>query len=120
MTKTQKAEINGLLRQIIGKRDREACVRCGSQQRLQMSHIYPKGRYRRMEFDECNIKLLCAACHLFWWHKNPIEAHEWLHRALPKERLDRLKMLARDATPQRFDPKLHILYLKNVLKKMGE
>ena len=59
-----------------------------------MSHIYPKGRYRKMQFDPDNVKALCLGCHLYWWHKNPIEAKEWAVKALGRARLNRLKKRA--------------------------
>lgn len=59
-----------------------------------MSHIYPKGRYRKMQFDPDNVKALCLGCHLYWWHKHPIEAKEWAVKALGRARLNRLKKRA--------------------------
>ncbi len=59
-----------------------------------MSHIYPKGRYRKMQFDPDNVKALCLGCHLYWWHKHPIEAKEWAIKALGRARLNRLKKKA--------------------------
>lgn len=59
-----------------------------------MSHIYPKGRYRKMQFDPDNVKALCLGCHLYWWHKHPIEAKEWAVKALGRARLNRLKKKA--------------------------
>lgn len=47
-----------------------------------------------MEFNPDNLKLLCVGCHLFWWHKNPIEASEWIKTALTPQRLKRLRMLS--------------------------
>ena len=59
-----------------------------------MSHIYPKGRYRKMQFDPDNVKALCLGCHLYWWHKHPREAKEWAVKALGRARLNRLKKRA--------------------------
>lgn len=102
-----------LLHQIIELRDR-ACLRCGKPN-FQMSHIYPKGRYGSMEFDPENIKALCVGCHLYWWHKNPIEAWEWLQIVIPKERLQRLK-LASQISKKGFDYKLQKLFLEQQIK----
>jgi 5-methylcytosine-specific restriction endonuclease McrA len=91
MTKPEKKVLNELLHQILALRDKH-CLRCGTTQKLQMSHIYPKGRYRKLEFDPDNVKYLCYNCHLNFWHKNPIEANAWLLTAIPEKRLQRLKL----------------------------
>lgn len=44
-----------------------------------------------MEFDLDNVKTLCYRCHLHWWHKNPVEAKEWLDQTLTEKRLMALK-----------------------------
>jgi 5-methylcytosine-specific restriction endonuclease McrA len=112
-----KKRINALLHELVRLRDRESCRRCGTTERLQLSHIYPKGRYRSMEFDPWNVKLLCVGCHLYWWHKNPIEAWEWLKTVWPEKELARLKLMS-NTTGHRFDPKLHILYLKSEIARL--
>ena len=112
----QSKALYALIREILVARDGEKCLRCGRQDKLQMSHIYPKGRYRSMEYMDLNIKFLCFPCHFFFWHRNPIEAHEWLNTVLSKERLDKLKLMA-NTYMGKFDWKLHKLYLENELKK---
>jgi hypothetical protein len=92
MTKAQRMELNGLLHRLCRLRDGEKCLKCGKTENLQLSHIYPKGRYRKLEFDSDNVKLLCYACHFSFWHKNPVVAHDWLELAVDKKRLDRLKL----------------------------
>jgi 5-methylcytosine-specific restriction endonuclease McrA len=114
MTKHEKKTLNGLLHEIVGFRDKR-CLRCGNP-KWQLSHIYPKGRYRRMEFEPENVKALCYACHLNWWHKNPIEAHEWLRLIYSKEKLDRLKLMS-NTDQGRFDYKIHKLFLENIISK---
>lgn len=114
-TKAEKKILNALLHEILLKRDK-VCLRCGNP-KFQASHIYNKGRYRGMEFDPDNLKALCFACHLGWWHKNSPDTHEWLAKTIPKARLDRLKLLSKQ-TIRGFDPKLHILYLRSLIKKM--
>lgn len=117
-TAYQKKVINGLLRQLVVLRDKERCLKCHKTDRLQMSHIYPKGHYRKLEYDENNLKLLCVGCHLYWWHRNPIEAQRWLQSVLPRERLEYLhtRSLVNDKTP--FDFNLIKLYLERQIKKL--
>ena len=119
MTKHEKKTINELLRQFIILRDSEKCLRCGrSDQPLAMSHIYPKGTHRSMEYEPDNLKLLCAMrCHICWWHKDVMAAHEWLATAIPKARLDKLKLMAN--TPHKVpEYKLLKLWLEQEIKKM--
>lgn len=113
---TARKACYALLRQILSLRDGERCFRCGKTERLQMSHIYPKGRYRSMEMEPYNLQLLCVVCHLFWWHKNPVEAHEWLQAVWPKEWLSRLKLMSQ--TNSKLDLGLQRLFLEDELKKL--
>jgi len=92
--KQLQAEVYGLLRELVKERDGAKCLRCGKIDRLQLSHIYPRGRYKTMAYDPLNLKMLCVGCHLFWWHKHPKEAWEWLHTVMPQERLDNLKRMS--------------------------
>lgn len=94
MDKKQKLEIKGLIRQVIVLRDGEYCLRCGSTQKLQMSHIFSVGAHKKLEYDWDNIKFLCYRCHFHWWHKNPMEASEWIRTVINSERYERLKLFA--------------------------
>ena len=102
MNKAQKTKLNKLVREYILLRDKR-CLRCGKQNNLHASHIYPKGKFRKMQFDTDNVKALCLGCHLYWWHKNPIEAKEWAEKALGEERLDRLKKKANSINKNKLD-----------------
>ena len=90
MTKSQKKVLHNLVRQIVINRDK-TCLKCGKSQILHASHIYPRGKYPKMQFMPENVKALCLGCHLYWWHKHPIEAKEWAIKALGKARLNLLK-----------------------------
>tara|TARA_Y100001937_G_scaffold103413_1_gene142576 strand:+ start:180 stop:542 length:363 start_codon:yes stop_codon:yes gene_type:complete len=105
MTKQQKTKLNKLVREYVILRDKR-CLRCGKTNNLHASHIYPKGKYRKMQFDTDNVKALCLGCHLYWWHKSPIEAKEWAEKALGEERLDRLKKQANTINKNKLDFKL--------------
>lgn len=114
--KRLREECTDLLRQIVFIRDKNACIFCGTTKNLQLSHIYPKGRYRCMEHDPENAKCLCLKHHLFYWHRSPVEAWERLQEVLPRARLDRLKLASQ--TTQRVDLKLTKLYLEKELEKV--
>ena len=90
MTKVQKKKLHKLVREYVLLRDKR-CLKCGKTENLHASHIYPRGKYPKMQFNTNNVKALCLGCHLYWWHKHPIEAREWAEKALGEDRLDKLK-----------------------------
>lgn len=116
MTKAQKTKLNKLVREYVVLRDK-VCLRCGKPDRLHASHIYPKGKFRKMQFNVDNVKALCLGCHLYWWHKHPIEAKEWAEKTLGKARLNKLKKQANsiNKTPWNFKE-----IEKELKKKIGE
>ena len=117
LTKSEKKEIKRLLRELVVARDGEKCLRCGRTDTLQMSHIYSVGQEKKLEYDEDNLKLLCLRCHLYWWHKEPLEASEWIKKVIPKERLQRLHLRKISNAKNPMDYKLLKLYLENKIKE---
>ena len=116
MKKVQKKKLHSLVRQIVIARDK-VCLRCKKSTNLHASHIYPRGKYPKMQFDPLNVKALCLGCHLYWWHKHPIEAREWAEEALGIDRLDKLKKQANTINKTPWDFKEIESELKN---KIGE
>lgn len=114
ITKAQKKELNSLIHEILERRDKY-CLRCGNKN-FQASHIYPKGKYRKMEFEPSNIISLCFSCHIGFWHKSPRDANEWIENKLSKKWLDKLKLMAQSGAGTR-DYKLLKIYLEKELKK---
>jgi len=90
LKKNEKNQLSKLLRELVLARDKY-CLRCGKTTALHTSHIYPRGKFPKMQFEPENVKALCVGCHLYWWHKHPIEAKEWAIKALGRARLNRLK-----------------------------
>lgn len=117
MTKAQKTKLNKLVREYVVLRDK-VCLRCGKPDRLHASHIYPKGKYRKMQFNTDNVKALCVGCHLYWWHKHPIEAREWAEEALGIDRLDKLKKQANTVNKTPWDFKEIEGELKNKIEEL--
>jgi|TARA_R110002110_G_scaffold1500_1_gene6561 5-methylcytosine-specific restriction endonuclease McrA len=93
MKKSEKKKLHSLVREFVMLRDKR-CLKCGKSDRLHASHIYPRGKYPKMQFNLENVKALCVGCHLYWWHKHPIEAREWAEKTLGKALLSRLKKRA--------------------------
>ena len=50
--------------------------RCGGI--LHCSHIHSVGAWPNLKFTPLNAVGLCFRHHLFWWHKEPTEATEWI------------------------------------------
>ena len=85
-------ECDAIVRALALARD-GGCVVCGSKDNLQVSHIYPKGKYPLMRFDLDNVEIRCAGHHKFLRgspHGDPAGFAEWL-ATLPEERLARLR-----------------------------
>ena len=102
MTKSQKNKLHQLVREIVMLRDK-VCLKCGKPDRLHASHIYPRGKYPKMQFEVENVKALCVGCHLYWWHKHPLEAKEWAEKTLGKKRLNKLKKQANTINKKLWD-----------------
>lgn len=117
LSKTQKEDLEKLLHQACVLRDGNKCLKCHKTKTLQASHIYPKGRYQKMRYVLDNVKTLCYACHMHFWHKNPIEANEWLRTVVSAERLEKLKLMSQyvDKTP--FDYNLTKIFLEQKIQE---
>ena len=63
------------------------CQRCcfSTVRYLQCSHIRSKKAHPRLEFDLDNALSMCQKCHIYWWHKEPYEAIEWLEKEFPDQ-----------------------------------
>lgn len=93
LSKTQRNKLKKLLGEACRKRDGYKCIKCSKTTALHTSHIYPVGREKKMEFIIDNVKTLCHRCHLYWFHKHPVEAMEWLQETMP-DRLKKLKTIS--------------------------
>jgi 5-methylcytosine-specific restriction endonuclease McrA len=117
LSKHEKKELKELFHNVIMERDGHKCLKCDNEETLCASHIYPKGTYRKMEWDDENAVAFCVHCHIYWWHKNPIEAWEWLEKNIAPERLARLKLMTQTINKKPLDYKLIKVYLEQKLKE---
>ncbi len=80
-------KLDGLCREITRIRDGNRCQYCGKYvtgSESQPSHVVPKGKgASRRRFDLLNIKTLCLAHHVPWWHQNPTESGLWFAEKFP-------------------------------------
>ena len=77
-------------------RKRGHCERCGTTKNLQCSHIYSRAN-RSVRWSEKNAFCLCAGCHAYWWHQNPMDATEWARSRLGPQNAARLILEAHRA-----------------------
>lgn len=87
-----KKQLDKLVKDYVKVRDNYTCQHCHKKvtgTSCQGSHVFSVGSCPQLQFEPLNIKVLCAYCHLRWWHSNPIEATEWFSKTFP----DRLKAL---------------------------
>jgi 5-methylcytosine-specific restriction endonuclease McrA len=82
-----KRECMELAKRIVSARDGDICQKCGERvygSNRQRSHVIPVSAGNKLAFDTINMKVLCMHCHLYWWHKNPLEASEWFEAKFPE------------------------------------
>jgi len=76
-----KKECDTLFSKIIRLRDKK-CLRCGSTKNLQVAHLISR-RHLAHRWDEKSAITLCYTCHIYFWHREPIGATEWLMSHYP-------------------------------------
>lgn len=74
------------------------CERCGQQHApnsmgLHAAHVFTRS-IKKTRQDPDNGIALCYGCHSFF-HRNPLEFHDWAQKHLGKKRYDMLAMRAR-------------------------
>jgi 5-methylcytosine-specific restriction endonuclease McrA len=77
------------------------CERCGGVDNLQCSHVIPR-TVLTLRCDPENAMSLCMTCHLYWWHKHPLEASEWFSTRYPG-RYEKLREKERASLGQKVD-----------------
>lgn len=115
VSKSQRNELRKLLREVIFARDEHKCLRCRRQVQLAPAHIYPKGTYRKLEFEPLNVITLCFACHICFAHKNPVEFTAWLEENISW--FPKLKQMRKTDSGLILDYNLIKLMLKKELSK---
>ncbi len=96
-------------------RARGACERCGKTSSLQDAHIIGRAKSLAIRWDEENHLCLCVRCHLYWWHKQPLEAAQWFEEKWPGryEKLNQKRLLIKKTDVQGW-----FLLLKSQHKKL--
>lgn len=128
--KSDRAEIiarcDGLVKQLVVRRDGPNCRRCGRAPgpgrvgAIHAAHIRSKGAHPALRFRPENVMLLCYRCHAHFWHgADPGPVWEWARAALGIELLCRLDVMA-GARPGRLDLALEESWLRAELEKGAE
>lgn len=103
-------EANELWRHLIYSKAVDGkCAVCGSAKGLQAMHIFPKGRYPHLRFEETNGAPGCSGCHRRL--TNDHELHrDFCIRYLGPEEYERLRLLS--ISRAKMDIDLVMIYLK--------
>lgn len=101
---------------IIRARDGK-CLKCGTTRYLQCAHIINRGNMAH-RWDGKSAITFCYGCHIHWWHKQPLEAHDWLKENYPKV-YSYYKKHKNDTLDQPIDFESLLKNLKEKLKEMG-
>ena len=96
--KIKKDKYDHTFSEFIKLRD-QRCQRWGKQTgQLETSHFFSRAN-QALRCDPDNACLKCNACHR-WWHKNPVDAAEWLKSIIGEAAYELLRYKARQ--PQKF------------------
>src|SRR3990172_6983358 len=108
MTRKDTKRLSSIFNRLIRERDKVCQVGarfggCGGV--LQCSHIHSVGAYKNLQFHPTNAVGMCWRHHFFFWHKNPVDAFQWVREYLGDERWKDLEVLRRtytikDKTPE--------------------
>lgn len=98
--KRVRQQAQTLFSKVVRLRDGK-CMRCGKVDMLQCSHVRSKKAHPKLEFELDNAISLCHACHIYWWHKDVMEAADWFRSTFPAQnsRIEVL-MLSEDTAPK--------------------
>lgn len=96
-----KMMLDALCRQRVMDRDGWRCVRCGSRNYVQWSHVYTR-RVLCLRWDLRNSCALCASCHR-WWHDNPAESGPWWVEWAGEQVADELRRIRYELPPVDFE-----------------
>jgi hypothetical protein len=78
-------KLDDKIRVLVKKRDKNRCVYCNKYITGVSAHIsHVKGRrLKSLRWDMNNVKLLCQRHHIYWWHREPMEAWQWFQEKYP-------------------------------------
>ena len=116
--RTTRKHLDMMCRDLVFLRDANRCRRCGNtRSKLDWSHVYAKGAHPWLRWDLDNSKVLCASCHMNWWHARPEEAMKWWEKEIGSVAMQALRLRA--ARPRKITLEMVRLYLEQEARKLG-
>lgn len=113
-----RKQLDAMCRDLVFLRDANRCRRCGKTRgKLDWSHVYAKGAHPWLRWDLDNSKVLCAQCHMNWWHGHPEDAMKWWEHEIGTEAMQALRLRA--AKPRKATSAMVLIYLQQEAKRMG-
>lgn len=98
--KGDKKRCDDLLREIL-KLKYKQCLKCGSGQNLQVSHIISR-RFSATRCDISNVQLLCAKDHIYFTNW-PREFSKWISQSIGSDKYEELRLKALSNTGYKID-----------------
>lgn len=96
-----KRKLDRLFSSYILFRDNRTCKCCGKTKgRMNTSHIIPK-QCLFLRWNSDNALTLCYKCHLWMWHKSPLEGVRWLESFIGIDKCN--KLLSNSRIPFEFN-----------------
>lgn len=113
--RTTVKELDALCRRVVFARDGGKCRRCGAPA-IDWSHVVTRATHAtRWDLDGSFAS--CKGCHVFWWHKHPLEAVAWWEEQIGSRAYNALKYRA--ARPSKVNTIAVRAYLIEEAKKLG-
>ena len=72
--------LDTIAKRLAKQRDEYTCQKCGQKvegSNAHGSHVVPVSAGQTLRWDLENIDCMCMHCHIYWWHKNPLESSAW-------------------------------------------
>ena len=66
-------KLDALFKEVILSERPNRCEWCMRVKPVDLAHLLPKGKYRKMRYDRTNVILLCRSCH-DRFHSSPVDA----------------------------------------------
>jgi hypothetical protein len=99
-------------------REKGYCERCGrTDTSFDWSHIVGR-KNLTLRWDILNGLCLCFQCHRFFWHEEPLEAHNWFKEKFPEryEYLLRAKNVILNRTEEDYKELYQAILNKDIQK----
>lgn len=111
-----KARLDPLMSKLV--RQKNFCEKCGRRgTSFDWSHVIGR-KNLTLRWDILNALCLCFQCHRFFWHEEPLDAHNWFKDKYPEryEYLLKAKNMTLNRTEQDYIELREAIQNKNIKK----